>query len=64
MADFNVKDISLKGSKAERINFCNAWAAAKEGLTLLAAIVRTRIVRGAITLIIKAGDAISRSICG
>ncbi|MBK6773323.1 MAG: hypothetical protein IPG78_14600 [Ignavibacteria bacterium] len=57
------KKISLEGSKAERIDFCSAWPPAKQGLELLRSIVTNPIAKGAISLVIAAGDAVSSQIC-
>lgn len=64
MATMKAKDISLVGTSTDKSKFCEAWPLAKEGLTLLEGIVKNPFVKGAIHLIINAGDAIAKSICG
>lgn len=64
MAKMNVKDISLKANATEKSKFCELWPPAKVGLQALATIVKNPVVKGAIQLIITAGDAIAKTICG
>jgi hypothetical protein len=59
----DAKKISLQGSKAERIDFCSVWPSARQGLELLRNIITNPIARGAISLVIAAGDAVSSQIC-
>ncbi|CAN5566609.1 hypothetical protein BH10BAC5_BH10BAC5_20110 [soil metagenome] len=59
----NLKDISLSGTKEQKIEFCEAWPKVKSGLELLLGLVKDPIAKGAILLTIKAGDAISSIIC-
>lgn len=44
--------------------FCQAWPSVKQGLLLLEGIIKNPIAKGAISLVISAGDAVSAKICG
>lgn len=58
------KNISLIQSTQKQSAFCQAWPMAKQGLQLLAEIVKNPFLKSSIKLIISAGDTISSSICG
>jgi hypothetical protein len=57
------KNISLT-SDAKNAGFCTVWPSAKEGLQLLEAIIKNPIAKGAIGIVIAAGDAVAKEICG
>lgn len=59
----NRADISL--NQVENQNqFCTIWPSAKQGLELLQQLIRNPIAKGAISVVIAAGDAVSKTICG
>lgn len=63
MSEINVNYVTLEGTSSDHSKFCKNWPLAKQGLELLLAIVKNPIVKGAIRLIISAGDAIAGNIC-
>jgi len=63
MDTMNAKEISLHGTSNDHVNFCKLWPAAKPGLEALVLIIKNPIVKGAINLIINAGDSISANVC-
>jgi len=63
MEKINAKEISLHGTSSDHVNFCKLWPAAKTGLEALVTIIKNPIVKGAINLIINAGDSISKNVC-
>ena len=60
----NAKDITLVGSQSNQQKFCQAWPTVKTGLELLLGIIKNPIAKGAVQIVISAGDAISKKICG
>jgi hypothetical protein len=58
------QDITLTGATDDKTKFCAAWPNVKAGLTLLQNIIKNPIAKGAIGIVIAAGDAISKEICG
>lgn len=64
MKNINAKNISLEGTKSAKEKFCELWPAAKIGLEALSAIVKNPIAKATIETLIKAGDALAKSICG
>ena len=64
MENMTAKHITLEGNDENKQKFCKAWPAVKQGLQLLLGIIKNPIAKGAINLVISAGDAISASICG
>lgn len=58
----NSKDISINNVAGSN-NFCRIWPGAKEALVLLQSIVKNPIAKGAIGIVIAAGDAVSKQIC-
>ena len=63
MERMNIQDISLNESGNLKQEFCKLWPSVKNGLELLAKLVKNPIAKGAINLVISAGDTISSSIC-
>lgn len=63
MKAMNVSDISLEGTRDAQEQFCKIWPSVKTGLQLLVGIVKNPIVKAAIEVVIKGGDAIASSIC-
>ena len=71
MASFNAKsittnagDISLLSAPATSKNrFCEIWPNAKSALVLLQDIIKNPIAKGAIGIVISAGDAVASRIC-
>ncbi len=71
MATFNAKtitsnanDISLVSAPAKAKNsFCEIWPGAKTALGLLQDIIKNPIAKGAIGIVIAAGDAVASKIC-
>ena len=59
----NAKEISLQGTASDHVNFCTLWPPAKVGLEALIVIIKNPFVKGAINLIISAGDAIAAKVC-
>ena len=59
MEKFNLNDISLV-STSKKAEFCKIWPTVKQGLELLKAMITNPMAKGAITLVITAGD----TICG
>jgi len=55
-------DDSAEAKKAQS-GFCDAWPSAKTGLKMLRSIVKNPIAKGAISIVIAAGDAVATSIC-
>ncbi len=55
------KDISLTGKKS--VDFCAVWPGAKKALELLRDIIKNPIAKGAISVVIAAGEAVSKEIC-
>ena len=64
MATMNAKDITLVGSQSNQQKFCQAWPTVKTGLELLLGIIKNPIAKAAVQIVISAGDAISKKICG
>lgn len=61
----NSADISLESISAERsINFCTIWPNVKVGLELLRDLVKNPVVKATISIVIAAGDAVSKQVCG
>ena len=59
----NASDISLSPS-ADKGKFCEVWPTAKEGLQMLKDMIKNPIAKGAIGIVIAAGDAVSGRVCG
>lgn len=60
----NATDISLVSAPAAaKSKFCEIWPKAKEGLKLLQDIIKNPIAKGAIGIVIAAGDAVASRIC-
>ena len=60
----SANDISLASAPATTKNkFCDVWPGAKQALTLLQSIVKNPIAKGAIGIVIAAGDAVAARIC-
>ena len=58
-------DIALAPTAdAPQGKFCQLWPQARTGLELLQGIIKNPIAKGAIGVVIAAGDAVSQSICG
>lgn len=55
------EDITLNRIEGNR--FCTIWPGAKEALTLLQSIIKNPIAKGAIGVVIAAGDAVSKQVC-
>ena len=59
------KDITLTATaEASQGKFCEIWPQARTGLELLQGLIKNPIAKGAIGLVIGAGDAVSKSVCG
>ena len=56
-------EISLTGTQLEQQNFCSLWPNVKSGLQVLITIVKNPIAKGAIQVVLTAGDAVSSRIC-
>jgi len=70
MATFNAKtitsnanDISLVQVRDAKNTFCEVWPGAKKALELLQGIIKNPIAKGAIGIVIAAGDAVASRIC-
>lgn len=58
-------DISLaKNTATQKGKFCKVWPEAKQALTLLQAIIKNPIAKAAIGIVIGAGDAVAKTVCG
>jgi hypothetical protein len=57
-------DISLNKSADPKGEFCKLWPPAKTGLELLLNIVKNPALKAIINIIIAAGDAVSKQVCG
>lgn len=64
MAEMDANHITLEGSDDKRKKFCDAWPTVKSGLQMLADLIKNPIAKGAINVVISAGDTVSGSICG
>jgi hypothetical protein len=53
-----------KTTEASQGKFCEIWPKAKEGLELLQKVIKNPIAKLAIEIVIAAGDAVSKKICG
>lgn len=60
----NRNNISLDIPVAGEGKFCEIWPKAKEGLQLLQSIVKNPIAKAAIAVVIAAGDAVAKTVCG
>lgn len=61
----NREDISLvTTAAASQGKFCELWPQAKQGLVLLQSIIKNPIAKAAIGIVIGAGDAVAKSVCG
>lgn len=58
----NIDKVTLAAGDHSR--FCEIWPKVKEGLQILQGMIVNPIVKGAIGLIITAGDAIINRVCG
>ena len=71
MASFNAKtittnasDISLGSVAAgDKSKFCEIWPNAKSALVVLQGLIKNPIAKGAIGIVIAAGDAVASRIC-
>ena len=59
----NVNDITLVAPIDAKGTFCEVWPGAKTALELLQGIIKNPIAKGAIGIVIAAGDAVSSKIC-
>ena len=60
----NVNDISLVSAPVGSKNqFCEIWPGAKTALELLQGIIKNPIAKGAIGIVMAAGDAVASKIC-
>ena len=60
----NASDISLVSAPAaDKNKFCEIWPNAKTALKLLQDVVKNPIAKGAIGIVIAAGDAVAARIC-
>jgi len=59
----NVNDISLVAPGTSKDKFCEIWPGAKKALELLQGIIKNPIAKGAIGIVIAAGDAVASKIC-
>lgn len=60
----NASDISLRSAPAtSKKKFCDIWPDAKATLQLLQDIIKNPIAKGAIGIVIAAGDAVAARIC-
>jgi hypothetical protein len=58
-------DITLaKSSEATQGKFCEIWPKVKEGLELLQKIIKNPIAKAAVGIVIGAGDAVAKNLCG
>lgn len=62
----NLRDnISLeKTTEAAQGKFCEIWPKAKEGLELLQKVIKNPVAKAAIGIVIAAGDAVAKNLCG
>lgn len=60
----NSQDISLVNVDANKSKFCDLWPQVKKGLQLLEEILKNPIAKAAIGVVVAAGDAVSKNICG
>ena len=61
----NRQDISLiPTTAASKGKFCDIWPNAKEALTVLQSMVKNPIAKAAIGIVIGAGDAVAKTVCG
>ncbi|EHQ27964.1 hypothetical protein [Mucilaginibacter paludis] len=60
----NANNISLDTAAIDQNKFCQLWPTVKEGLEILAGLIKNPIVKLTINGIIAAGDAIIGKICG
>ncbi len=60
----NSADITLDKAIAQQHNFCNIWPNVKAGLVVLQGIIKNPIAKGAIGIVIAAGDAVAKQVCG
>ena len=60
----NASDISLSAAPAAaKTKFCDVWPGAKTALQLLMDMIKNPIAKGAIGIVIAAGDAVAARIC-
>lgn len=61
----NVNNISLAPAVTDEHNkLCTIWPTVKEGLEILASVIKNPVVKVVIGTVIAAGDAIIGKICG
>ena len=60
----NSGNISLEKAGNTQGEFCKAWPSVKSGLQLLQGIIKNPIAKAAIGIVIAAGDAVSKEVCG
>lgn len=61
-----VKDsnnITLENSAVHQKKFCTIWPQCKQGLEMLRDIIKNPIAKGAVNIVISAGDAVSGKVC-
>jgi len=58
----NSNNITLTTQSSNQ--FCSIWPSVKQGLQLLESLIKNPIAKGAIGLVIAAGDAVAKQICG
>ncbi|WP_299359719.1 hypothetical protein [Mucilaginibacter sp.] len=59
----NRGDISLVDTAKAQTEFCSIWPSVKSGLVILQNLIKNPIAKGAIGIVIAAGDAVSKQIC-
>jgi hypothetical protein len=59
----NADDISLS-SAAGGHNFCDLWPGGRQALQALQEIIKNPVAKGAVGIVIAAGDAVSKKKCG
>ncbi|MCC8424456.1 hypothetical protein [Mucilaginibacter sp. UR6-11] len=60
----NRGNISLVGVDTAKTEFCSIWPNVKSGLEVLQNLLKNPVAKGAVGLVIAAGDAVSKQICG
>lgn len=71
MASFNAKSITtnagdislLPAASTDKSKFCDVWPNAKSGLVMLQGLIKNPIAKGAVGIVISAGDAVASRIC-
>ena len=60
----NKQDISLTTTQDAKGVFCKLWPDVEKGLKLLQGLIKNPIAKAAVGIVIAAGDAVSKQICG